>query len=52
MIQYYHRHLPNIATQLEPLHSLLRKGVAWKWADKQQDAFESITDRRQFADSL
>ena len=40
MIQYYHRHLPNIATQLEPLHSLLRKGVVWKWTDKQQDAFE------------
>ena len=27
MIQYYHRHLPNVAAELEPLHALLRKNV-------------------------
>ena len=28
MFNYYHRHLPNI---LEPLHTLLRKGLPWSW---------------------
>ena len=30
MINYYHKHLPNLATILEPLHRLLRKGVPWR----------------------
>ena len=30
MIQYYRRHLPGLASELEPLHRLLRKGVTWR----------------------
>jgi len=29
MLNYYHRFLPRVATVLEPLHKLLRKGVVW-----------------------
>ena len=28
MVNYYHRHMPNLAESLEPLHQLLRKGSA------------------------
>ena len=41
MIQYCHRHLPGIATKLEPLHALLRKGNRWEWTDKQDEAFDA-----------
>ena len=40
MLNYYHRHLPNIASVLEPLHALLRKGVPWKWSNDQSNSFE------------
>jgi len=39
MVQYYHRHLPNLATELEPLHKLLRKGAKWEWSTSQDAAF-------------
>ena len=39
MLQYYHRHLPSLASKLEPLHSLLRKDVRWKWGTEQGKAF-------------
>ena len=39
MIQYYHRHLPNLSDKLEPLHSLLRKNVPWIWEKAQEEAF-------------
>ena len=39
MIQYYHRHLPDMATLLEPMHLLLRNGVEWTWGVTQQAAF-------------
>ena len=29
MLNYYHRFLPDVATILEPLHQLLRKGSKW-----------------------
>ena len=41
MINYYNRHLPNLATMLEPLHLLLRKGEQWNWTEKQQTSFDS-----------
>ena len=41
MLQYYHRHLPNLASQLEPLHELLRKGHTWEWKERQRVAFET-----------
>ena len=40
MVQYYHQFLPNLATILQPLHELLKKGVGWKWSDKCQKAYE------------
>ena len=39
MLMYYHRHLPNLAHTLEPLHRLLRKNSIWKWTDEQSQAF-------------
>jgi len=41
MIQYYHRHLPHLASELEPLHRLLRKGVKWSWGETQERAFKA-----------
>ena len=40
MLNYYHKHLPNAASALEPLHQLLRGGVKWKWGAEQKDAFQ------------
>ena len=31
MLQYYNRHLSGLASILEPLHWLLRKGQVWQW---------------------
>ena len=42
MINYYHRHLPNLAEVLEPLHKLLRKGTVWKWGQLEQQSFEKV----------
>ena len=44
MINYYHRHLPNLADNLEPLHRLLRKGYTWKWGDAQEASFKKAKD--------
>ena len=41
MLNYYHRHLPNLAHPLEPLYSLLCKNVKWKWEEQQQVAFKA-----------
>ena len=42
MVNYYHRHLPNLSTLLDPLHQLLQKEVKWKWGTTQKQAFESV----------
>ena len=52
MLNYYHRFLPDVATVLEPLHELLRKGTAWKWNSEQQEAFESAKELLQSAKLL
>jgi hypothetical protein len=41
LLNYYHRFLPNVAGLLAPLHELLRKGVVWRWGNRQQAAFEA-----------
>ena len=41
MLNYYHRHLPNLAHTLEPLYSLLHKNVKWKWEEQQHVAFKA-----------
>ena len=44
MVNYYHRHLPNLAHSLEPLHKLLRKNTEWKWGKEQHNAFEKVKE--------
>ena len=44
MLNYYHRHLPNLASILEPMHLLLRKNVKWNWGSKQDTAFKSAKE--------
>jgi hypothetical protein len=41
LLNYYHRFLPNVSGILAPLHELLRKGVVWRWGNRQQTAFEA-----------
>ena len=45
MLQYYHRHLPNLSMVLEPLHLLLRQNQEWVWGPKQADAFKLAKER-------
>ncbi len=52
MMNYYHKFLPNMATILEPLHELLRKGQKWKWNQEQQEAFAKAKELLQSADLL
>ena len=44
MIQYYHRHLPNISMILEPLHKLLRNKTTWAWGPAQNAAFQKAKE--------
>ena len=39
MLNYYYRHLSNLADTLEPLLKLLRKNIKWKWGEEQAKAF-------------
>ena len=52
MLNYYHRFLPDVATVLEPLHQLLRKGEKCKWLEEQQTAFDKAKELLQSADLL
>ena len=52
MLNYYHRFLPDVATVLEPLHQLLRKGSKWKWLEEQQMAFDRAKELLCSADLL
>ena len=40
MLNFYGKFIPNLSSILDPLHSLLRKDVVWKWEVEQQDAFD------------
>ena len=40
MLNFYGKFIPNLSSILEPLHSLLRKDVVWKWEVEQQEAFD------------
>lgn len=42
MVNYYHYYLPQFAGRLEPLHSLLRKGIPWKWCKAQAESFNKV----------
>lgn len=39
-LTFYHHHLEDAATVLEPLYRLKRKEVSWRWGEEQQKAFE------------
>ena len=39
MLNYYSKFIPQMATLLEPLYSLLHHGKKWLWAKKQEEAF-------------
>ena len=52
MLNYYHRFLPDVATVLEPLHQLLRKGSKWQWLKDQQEAFEKAKELLQSVELL
>ena len=40
LVTYYHKFLPNIASQLQPLYDLTKQDVQFKWGKKQQAAFD------------
>ena len=44
LLNYYGRFIPNLATILKPLHSLLCKGKAWNWSETCQKAFQQAKD--------
>lgn len=39
MLQYYARFLPNLSSELSPLHELLKDNAPWHWTDSCQAAF-------------
>ena len=41
MISYYNKFLPNLASQLAPLHKLLEKNRKWEWTTAQEEAFQT-----------
>ncbi|KAK3087172.1 hypothetical protein FSP39_002564 [Pinctada imbricata] len=47
MLNYYHRFLPNLSTELYPLHELLRKNTKWRWGMKQKKAFQKAKEMLQ-----
>ena len=40
MVTYYTKFLPNLSTELAPLHKLLKQSVQWQWTAEQQKAFD------------
>ena len=44
MFNFYGKFIPNLSSILEPLHSLMRKDVVWKWEVEQQ-AFDKAKNQ-------
>ena len=42
MVQYYSKFLPDLATQLAPLHRLLQKEVKWSWGAEEETSFRLV----------
>ena len=42
LVNYYGKFLPDLATILAPLYSLLRKHKRWHWGKEQDEAFERV----------
>ena len=45
LVKYYSKFLPQLATILAPLYSLLQRNNKWHWGDKQQSAFNTAKDQ-------
>jgi len=52
MLNFYHRFLPVLPPNLEPLHQLYRKGSTWPWGKEQQEAFVKSKELLQSAELL
>ena len=52
MLNFYGKFIPNLSSILDPLHSLLRKDVVWKWEVEQQEAFDKAENQLQSSDVL
>lgn len=44
LVNYYGKFLPNLSTELAPLHHLLNQGVEWCWKATQDAAFQNCKD--------
>lgn len=42
LVNYYRRHLPNLAQIALPLTELTKQTNAWKWGEKEEEAFKKI----------
>lgn len=51
IVNYYGKFLPNLSSQLSPLHELFMKGSEWRWTKRQEKAFQTAKDMLQ-ANSL
>ena len=40
MLSYYSKYLPNLSTELAPLHKLLKHSTPWQWNTERQEAFD------------
>ena len=40
-VNYYHKFLPNLPTELQPLHSL-KQDIPWHWKTEQETAFSRV----------
>ncbi len=47
IVNYYGKFLPNLSSQLEPLHGLLQKRSKWSWGPRQREAFQAAKDALQ-----
>ena len=45
LLNYYGRIIPNLATMINPLNQLLRRGSTWLWTKSCQEAFESAKEK-------
>ena len=53
MLNYYGKFIPHLATQLQPLHELLREGHAWSWSKEcEEQHSKSRTDRQEGVSTL
>jgi len=41
-LNFYRRFIKGFSKLAQPLHDLTKKGVAWRWTSKEQDAFEAL----------